>query len=285
MNFTPNLTSQIRFENDQFIPPTLNTKNSNRVTKLRAIIIDDEPQSLEAVSQQIKFSCPQVEVIATCDRALKGIESITLLQPDLIFLDIEMPGMTGLEMLEKLPSINFGIIFITAFNKYAIDAIKLSALDYLMKPLDTELLEKAVKKAEEKFTREKTFERFELMIEMMERSKSETTEHQKQRIALPTIDDIFYESLEKIVQVNADKNYCEFLIADGRKLIISKNIGYYEEALADYGFMRVHRSHIVNLNFVQKYSKADNALCLNNGKKVDVSRGNREKVLARLARM
>ena len=262
----------------------LNTKRSKSLNTLRAIIIDDEPESLQAVTKQIELHCQQVEIVDTCDRGHKGIEAIALHQPDLIFLDIEMPGMTGLEMLERIPNINFGVIFITAYNKYALDAIKLSALDYLLKPLEIDELTAAVAKAEEKFNREKTLERFRVMIDLMEKQTKEQV-NQSQRIALPNGNNIIYESVENILYVEASKQYCVFHFVDGKELTISHNIGYYEDTMEKFGFMRVHRSYIANLHKVKELVKQDGGIRvkLTSGKDLDVSRNKKDLVMEKLA--
>lgn len=250
---------------------------------LRAIIIDDEPESLLAVTGQIKTFCPQVEIIASCSSAQSGIDSINTNKPDIIFLDIEMPGMTGLEMLRTFDEINFGVIFITAHNEYAVDAIKLSALDYLLKPLDTDELIGAVEKAEEKFRREKTMKRFKLMMELMEDREKPEKRTQGRTIGLPTFDAIIYEQLDNIVNIEAHQNYCKFYFGNREPILISKNIGTYEESLAPYNFMRVHRSHIVNLVKVHEFRRTDGgALVMKNGNSIDISRNKKEEVLKRL---
>ncbi len=261
-----------------------NTRNSKSLSKLRAIIIDDEPESLQAVTKQIELHCKQVEIVHSCDRGQKGIEAIALHQPDLVFLDIEMPGMTGLEMLERIPNINFGVIFITAYNEYALDAIKLSALDYLLKPLEIEQLEAAVAKAEEKFNREKTLERFRVMIDLMEKQTKEQV-NQNQRIALPNGNNIIYESVENILYVEASKQYCVFHFTNGHELTISHNIGYYEDTMKKFGFMRIHRSYIANLHRVKELVKQDGGIRvkMSSGKELDVSRNKKDLVREKLA--
>jgi len=251
---------------------------------LKTLIIDDEPESLQAVTNQIKTFCPQLKILASCDSAASGIEAINLHQPDLIFLDIEMPGMTGLEMLRTFNEIKFGVIFITAYNKYAMDAIKLSALDYILKPMDTVELMNAVKKAEEKFSREKTMKRFQVMLDLMEGRTSPEEKKQSHTIALPTLDAIIYVQLDEIVNIEAHQNYCKFHFVDRPAILISKNIGTYEESLVPFNFMRVHRSHIVNLSQVHEFRRTDGgALVLKNGNTVDISRNKKEEVLKRLS--
>ncbi len=250
---------------------------------LRAIIIDDELASLSAVSAQVKAHCPNVAVEALCDSVQAGLKAIYTFNPDLVFLDIEMPGMTGLEMLEQIPDFKFGVIFITAFNKYALSAIKLSALDYLLKPINPEELKAAVGKAEQKVARDKTTERYQMMLELLNGSGNQTTaQKQQHKIALPTFESIIYVPLKNILRIEAEQNYCKFFFRDGTSQLISKNIGTYDESLEPYGFMRVHRTHIANLHHVERYLKHDNYLLLTDGSKIEVSRQKKEMVLNRL---
>lgn len=250
---------------------------------LRAIIIDDELASLSAVSAQVKAHCPSVAVEALCDNVEAGLKAIYTFDPDLVFLDIEMPGMTGLEMLEQIPDFKFGVIFITAFNKYALSAIKLSALDYLLKPIEPQELTAAVEKAEQKVARDKTMERYQMMLELLNGGGHQPTiQKQQHKIALPTFESIIYIPLKNMLRIEAEQNYCKFFFRDGTNQLISKNIGTYDESLDSYGFMRVHRTHIVNLHHVEKFLKHDNYLLLTDGAKVEVSRQKKEEVLKRL---
>jgi len=172
---------------------------------IRTLIIDSESESLEKITIQIKNFCPQIEVLSVCADAQSGIDAIQTYQPDLIFLDIEMPEMSGLEMLRTFDEIDFGIIFITTSKQYALDAIKLNAMDYLLKPLEKNDLINAVKKAEEKLNKDKEMERFKTMVYLMEGRQKQKNKNQTQTIALPTFDSIIYEKLENIVNSTLKK--------------------------------------------------------------------------------
>jgi two-component system LytT family response regulator len=250
---------------------------------LNAIIIDDEPESLRTIAEQVKLFCPTVLVKESCDNAMDGFKAIVAHQPDLLFLDIEMPGMTGLEMLEQIPDFTFGVIFITAYNKYAVNAIKLSALDYLLKPLDPDELIAAVEKAEKKINRERTIDRYKLMMDLMNRSDN-LSRNQQYTIALPTFESIIYKRMDAILRIEAQQNYCRFYFTEGNALVISKNIGAYDESLEPYDFMRVHRSHIVNLRSVREFLRHDGGyLRLSDGKEIPISKNKKERILERLA--
>ena len=250
---------------------------------IRTLIIDSESESLEKITIQIKNFCPQIEVLSVCADAQSGINAIKTYKPDLVFLDIEMPEISGLEMLQTYDEIDFGVIFIATSNQFAMDAIKLNAVDYLLKPLDKNDLINAVKKAEEKLNNDKDMERFKAMVGMMEGRQKWKNSNQSQTIALPTFDSIIYEQLENIINIEAQKSYCIFHFYGGATILISKNIGTYEELLSPFDFMRGHRSHIVNLNKVHEFRRIDGGiLILKNGKCIDISRNKKEEVLKRL---
>lgn len=256
---------------------------------LRAIIIDDQVESLHAVAAQVKENCPNVEVVAQCDGALEGLKAIRTLNPDLVLLDIEMPGMTGLEMIEQIPDFRFGLIFITAYNEFAVRAFKLSAMDYLLKPIEPEELIRAVGKVEQKNARDKTLEQFQMMVSLLNSNRGRNgngRENQRHKIALPIEEKIMFVPMENILWIEAAQNYCTFHFSDGSNQLISKNIGTYDDSLEPNGFMRVHRSHIVNLYHVKEYLRQDGgSLKLTNGKLLEISRNKKEAALERLREM
>ncbi|HMQ60384.1 MAG TPA: LytTR family DNA-binding domain-containing protein [Flavilitoribacter sp.] len=253
---------------------------------LRAIIIDDQVESLHAVAAQVKENCPNVEVVAQCDGALEGLKAIRSLNPDLVLLDIEMPGMTGLEMIEQIPDFRFGLIFITAYNEFAVRAFKLSAMDYLLKPIEPDELKRAVDKVEQKTARDKTLEQFQMMVSLLNSNMGRNgngRDNQRYKITLPIEEKIMFVPMEQILWIEAAQNYCIFHFADGANQLISRNIGTYDNSLEPNGFMRVHRSHIVNLYHVKEYLRQDGgSLKLVNGKLLEISRNKRDAVLERL---
>ena len=201
---------------------------------------------------------------------------------DALLLDIEMPGMTGLELLRRLPSIDFEIIFITAYNQYALNAIKLSALDYLLKPVDPVELEAALQKAAERQKSKKTFEQISVLVNLLNKSQDKQR-IQQNNIALPTFEGITYASMHEIVRIEAEQNYCKFFFRDKTLIVISKNIGTYEESLEEHFFMRVHRSHIINLLCVREFVRHEGGYVrMMDGSKVEVSSSKKEKLLQQL---
>jgi len=253
---------------------------------LKVVLVDDEKESLEAISKTLEIYFPNVAVINMFDDSVKALSAIPLLQPDLVFLDIEMPGMNGLELVMRLEEFKGEIIFITAYNQYALNAIKLSALDYLLKPVAPSDLEAALLKAETEIANKKRLEQFRVLSNLLYSGGDlRNGIHQKHKVALPTFDGISYVSMESIIRIEANQNYCEFYLLDSnnKPLIISRNIGIYEESLEIYHFMRIHRSHIINLKMVKEFVRQDGGYVkMVDDTSIEVSRGKRDILLERL---
>jgi len=244
---------------------------------IKAIIIDDERHSCDALKMLLDKCCPQVQVAAICHSGEDGLEKIRENKPGLIFLDIEMPQMNGFQMLEQIPTIDFEIIFTTSYDQYAITAFKFSALDYLLKPVDREELEKAVKKVERKVNPGIT-QQLEILMQKINQPFVPI-----QRIALPTMQGLEFVTIETIIRCSASNNYTEFFMAGNKKLLVSRTLKEVEDMLADYGFLRVHHSHVVNLNAITRYVKGEGGyLVMADGSTVDVSRSKKESLLTKL---
>jgi len=241
---------------------------------IRAIIIEDEQHNRENLFQMITCHCPEVEIIAVCSSAVEGRDSIITLHPDLIFLDIEMPGGTGFSMLENLSRIDFEVIFVTAYDYYGIKAIKFSALDYLLKPVDTNDLITAVEKAKDKIRQKKENLRLRNMLENNHRSSSE------KMLALSMSDKVEFIEVASIIRCESDSNYTIFFLKNGEKILISKTLKEYDELLSPYGFLRVHQSHLINLKEIKCFVKTDGGyIKMKDGSSVSISRQRRETVL------
>jgi len=244
---------------------------------LRAIIIDDERHSCDALKMLLEKCCKDVQVITICYSAEEGIKKINDLKPQLIFLDIEMPHMNGFQMLEQLPKIDFEIIFTTSYDQYAITAFKFSALDYLLKPVDREELEKAVLKVSKKIN-PPVSEQLEILLQKINQPAIAV-----QRIALPTMQGLEFVPVESIIHCSSSNNYTEFFLADKKKLLVSRTLKEVEDMLADHSFLRVHNSHVVNLNAITRYIKGEGGyLVMTDGSNVDVSRSRKELLMQRL---
>lgn len=252
---------------------------------MKAMLIDDEPESLQFISSLIGMFCPTVSIMGMYTDPFEGMAAIDLQKPDVLLLDIEMPGMTGFELLRRLAVVDFELIFVTAHNQYALNAIKLSALDYLLKPVDPTELETALQKAEERLKEKRTVQRLDVLVGLLSKT-NELQPSQQHKIALPTSDGLIYVEMSSIIRIEADGGYCKFFLQNSTPLIISKNIGLYEGSLETYDFMRVNRSDIINQHYVVEFVRHDGGyLKMKDGSRVPVSSTKRDELLRRLARL
>jgi len=244
---------------------------------IKAIIIDDEIHCRKTLGMLLKEYCPGVEVIEQCGEAESGLEAIRRLNPDLVFLDIEIPNMNGFEMLEKVPEINFEIIFTTSYDQYAIKAIRFSALDYLLKPIDREELQKAVQKVIQRLQHPLP-QQLEILLQKLHQPASPV-----QKIALPTMEGLQMIAVNSIISCASDSNYTIFMLKDKQKIIVSRPLKEIEEILEVYSFFRVHNCHLVNLNEIEKYVKGEGGyLVMTDGSTIDVSRSKKDMLLKKL---
>lgn len=244
---------------------------------IKAIIIDDEPDCCEVLSILLEKYCPQVKVLASCNSAADAITQLSKNEADLVFLDVEMPHMNGFELLEKLPQINFQLIFTTSYDQYAIKAIRFSALDYLLKPVDREELQAAVRKAEERIKKHLP-QQLEILLQKINKPANTIN-----RIALPTMEGLQLIPLDTIISCASSSNYTILSLKENQKLIVSRTLKEIEEMLEDHHFLRVHHSYLVNLNEVRKYIKGEGGvLIMSDGSSVDVSRSRKEQLLKKL---
>jgi two-component system LytT family response regulator len=244
---------------------------------IKAIIIDDEPYCCETLDMMIGKFCPELSVAAILHSGAEAIEALTQISPQLVFLDIEMPYMNGFEFLEKVHPINFGLIFTTSYDQYAIKAIRFSALDYLLKPIDREELIQAVAKVSAKLQNPT-----ELQLELL-LQKFNTSRTPIKKIALPTMEGLQMVEIDSIISCSSDSNYTNFFLRNNKKLTASRTMKDVEELLSDYSFLRVHNSFMVNLNEIHKYIKGEGGyLVMSDGTNIDVSRSRKEMLLLKL---
>lgn len=219
---------------------------------LKTIIIDDEIKARETIRNMLETYCPDVEVIGSAGSVKEGIKVLEKNSPDLVFLDIKMGDGTGFDLLRKLKNKDFFLIFITAFEEFAIRAIKFSALDYILKPLDPDELVNAVQKAEHAYEKENVSQRLEALYENLDMLNNKS-----KRIVLKTTSSVHIVNLKDIIRCESEKNYTHFFIVDQEKVTVSKTLKEYNEMLMDYSFYRVHQSHLVNLAHVRRYEKQE----------------------------
>lgn len=242
---------------------------------IKALIIDDEKHCVDNLQWQLKQYCPDVDVAATCDSAEKGLQEIYRHQPQLVFLDVEMPGMSGFEMLEKLTAINFDVVFTTAFDQYAIRAIRFGALDYLIKPIDKDELQAAVDKVVKRTHRESLKQLTALLTHIR---KSNDLSFQK--IALPTMHGYELVPLNNVIYCESRSNYTNIYLNTGQQILVSRTLKDIEDLLDMQPFFRLHNSFLVNLQYAVRYIKGEGgSLVLNNDITVPVSRNKKEELL------
>ena len=242
---------------------------------LKAIIIDDEPDCVKLLALQLKMYCPQVQVAAECTASSEGILKIKELQPDIVFLDIEMPVMNGFQLLEQVGNINFSLVFVTAYDQFAVKAFRFNALDYLLKPIDGKDLKVAVEKAlHQKLDPQQ--------LRLMKQQLSNGERFQPDKIALPYQNGVTFAEIKNVLYCEADNNYTRFFIAGGQQYIVSKTLGDIQDVLEERNFLRVHRQYLVNLDHIKKYVRGDgNYLIMSNDESIPVARNKKERLIER----
>lgn len=245
---------------------------------ITATIVDDEPNCCESLVVLLERYCPEVKVLDICYSAETAMQSIKEQEPQILFLDIEMPFMNGFELLEKLGNINFELIFTTSYDQYAIKAIRFSALDYLLKPVDREELQKAVQKAAQR-NQHPLPQQLDILLQKLKNPKIPIN-----KIAIPTMEGFQLLAAESIISCESESNYTHLFLKDKRKIIASRSLKEIEELLEDYPFIRIHHSHVVNINEVEKYIKGEGGyLVMSDGSTINVSRSRKELLLKKLS--
>ncbi len=217
---------------------------------LKAIIVDDETASRETLFNYIQKYCPDVQVMEMADSVKTGLQAIDKVQPDIVFLDVEMPFGNAFDLLEQVKEINFETVFVTAFSNYALKALNLSAAYYILKPIDIDELIVAVEKI--KASREKKNMSIHTQI-LIENIKA--INGQLHKLVLPVLDGFEVVQVKDIIRCQANDNFTDFYFTGGKRMLICRTLKFYEQVLEEFGFMRVHKSHLINLQFVKKYRK------------------------------
>lgn len=244
---------------------------------ITATIVDDERLCCESLATLLGRYCPAVKVLDICYSGLTALQSIREHPPQILFLDIEMPQMNGFELLEKLPEINFQLIFTTSYDQYAIKAIQFSALDYLLKPIEREELQKAVQKVVQHLHHPLP-QQIEILLQKLNHPTVALN-----KIAIPTMEGLQMIFIESVISCSADSNYTILVLKNKQKITASRTLKEIGEMLEDYSFARVHHSSLVNLNEVEKYVKGEGGyLIMSDGSTVDVSRNRKEMLLKKL---
>lgn len=239
---------------------------------IRAAILDDEPRGSWLLEQKLKKFGDELAIEAIYNTPEAALNEIEVLKPQVLFLDVEMPVLNGFQFLEKLGEFNFEIIFTTAYDKYILDALHQSAVDYLLKPIDEDQLEKAIERLKNRIAEKQKY-----------LSSLQNKRVNKNKLALPTAEGIHLIDKMSVIRVEALNNYSAFIMADNKKIVVSRTLKEYEGILTDDNFMRVNRSTIVNLEFVLKYKRGDGGkLELADGSEVDVSPNKKNELMEKL---
>ncbi len=248
---------------------------------IKAIIVDDEQRSREALNGLIERYCPEVFIISEATGCNDGIDKARKFEPDLVFLDIQMPDGSGFNFLEAFDKINFEVIFTTAHDQFAIKAIKYSALDYLLKPVDPDELKVAIHKYLQKNDKGKINDNIKVLLDNIKSPQSEA-----KKIILSTSEGMHIVSTDDIVRCESDDYYTNFFFVNGTSLLISKTLKQNEAMLSDFDFIRPHKSHLVNIKYIKSFLKVDGGyILMTDGSKIPVSRRKRESIVEILSHL
>ncbi len=248
---------------------------------IKALIIDDEVNGAESLQLLINMVSSEVKVMDLCHSGKTGIEKIRSLKPDVVFLDVDMPGMSGFEMLGKIDSINFDIVFTTAYDEYAIKAFKVNATDYLLKPIDADELLNAIEKVKARCMKKQSESPLIKMEELLQALKPEKTAND--RLPINTADGIIFMPYDEVQYLIASSNYTDIFLVNGKKYTAAKTLKDYEDSLPESVFYRIHNAHIVNIKHVDKYVRGDGGYVLmKDGKNLEVSRRKKIEFLEKL---
>lgn len=241
---------------------------------VKALIIDDENPAIQTLSLMIKHYVPEISSLKTSTDPYEGLLLLQSFEPDLLFIDVQMPLMNGFELLKKVPNVNFSIIFTTAHDEYAIDAIRFSALDYLLKPIDADELQNAFRRYMVKQSPEAVNDPLykNLMYNLGVEDKKDF------KLALPTLQGTFFYKPEDIIRLQGEGGYTKFFFADKTSLLTTYTLKHYEDILINYGFIRVHKSHLANKSHVINYL-SDGMLTMSDFSKIEISRRRKEEVM------
>jgi len=248
--------------------------------KLKTVIVDDEHDAVEFIASIIGEFCPSLEVVGKAYNVFQGISEIEARKPDLLFLDVEMPNGTGFDLLAQFPEKGFDVIFITAFNHYAIKAIKFSAVDYILKPININEFIEAVERASRKRLERHSHSNENLKV-LMENIRTAAPT----RLAIPVSDGMEYLNPKEIIRIEADRSYSWFFVTGNRKMLVSKHLKEFQELLGDRYFFRPHNSHLVNLKYVRKYLRKEGGYIeMSDGAVIPVSRNRKDLFLSQMAK-
>lgn len=246
---------------------------------LTAVIIEDEEASVVALSNYLAKYCPNIQLLGNAQNIELGHQLIAAKNPDLVFLDVEMPFGNAFDLLEKFDTITFETIFVTAYSQYAMEALNLSACSYLLKPISIDQLVEAVEKASEKIEQKQELRSTHVLLENLA-----IENRQSKKMVLPMLDGFEVVVLKNIIRCQANDNLTDVYLNDGSKRTICRTLKHYEQVLSDYDFVRVHKSHLININEVRQYKKGKGGyISLSDGSTVDISPARKEQFLKKFS--
>jgi two-component system, LytTR family, response regulator len=246
---------------------------------MKAILVDDEPDGIRTLQKMLEAHCPDVNVVASCSNADAAMQQIDLLKPDVVFLDIQMPGKTGLEMLTEITSKDFEVIFVTAYNEYMLQALQYSAADYLLKPVDEDRLVEAIRRVEQRLDSAKKEERTNALMYNL----TQVGHPSAMRLCLPTLKGFIVLKLEEILYCEAERSYTVFHLENGKTVTVSKPLLEYDQLLKDTSFLRVHKSFLVNMMHVREYQRGEGGVVImSNGAEIEISRRKKDLFLMKV---
>jgi two-component system LytT family response regulator len=247
---------------------------------IRTIVIDDEQHCIDRLSRLLdeQYSST-IEIVGAFERFEDGITAIKKLEPDLVFLDVQLQNKTGFDLLQQMNKISFEVIFTTAHEKYAVQAFKFSAIDYLLKPVDADDLKLAVNKLQQKISKEEVSRKFEALFHNLK-----NIQNSSKRITVPTVKGFEFLQVNDIIRCQSDINYTIIFLKDKRKITVAKTLKEFEELLLDHDFYRIHNSHLINLSYIKNYNKGKGgSVTMNDNSEIEVSTRRKDDFLKRLA--
>lgn len=243
---------------------------------IKTIIVDDEVNNIAFLKSLLQENCPAIDLIETASNPKDGLMMIQMLQPQLVFMDIDMPGMTGFELLKKLEPLSFEVIFVTAYNQYALEAFDFNAVGYITKPIATEKLITAVEKATKKISDQKYTEQIFSLLENIQHKQG------GEKIALPTLQGLQFIKLDQINYCESNGNYTTFYLLNNTKIMVSRQLGVCEKLLPEDTFIRIHDKHLINLSTIKEYIKGSGGeVILEDGTMLSVAARRKNELLSR----
>lgn len=246
---------------------------------MKAILVDDEPDGIRTLHKMLELHCPDVQVTATCSNATTAKQQILQIEPDVVFLDIQMPGKSGLDLLTEMADKEFEVIFVTAHNEYMLQALQYSAADYLLKPVDEDRLIEAVQRVKSRLETDQKEDYRKALLHNL----SKTGNPSEMRLCLPTLKGFIVLKLDDIIYCEAERSYTVFHLEGNRTVTVSRPLLEYDEVLKDTSFLRIHKSFLINLNHVKEYHRGEGGtVIMTNNAEIEVSRRKKEQFLLKI---